>query len=118
MEYFGVVLLIDTQTYLINYNSKYVGLVILKLLLSGLKLMLKSFTAKKRRQIKLKNLPQVKRFFIFTLWFSTFCNSFKLVQRAFHGGSITFLEINSVPYSTLIYNYSLIMLQTKTSSFV
>ena len=29
------------------------------------------------------------------LQFPTFCDSFKLVQRAFHAGSITFFEINS-----------------------
>ena len=35
-------------------------------------------------------------FFIFALLFSTFHDSVKLVQRAFYGESITFLEINLV----------------------
>ena len=35
-------------------------------------------------------------FFTFTLQFSTFCDRFKLVQRAFLGRSITILEVNLV----------------------
>ena len=38
-------------------------------------------------------MPQVKILFIFTLQFSTFCDSVKLVEKAFLGESITFLEI-------------------------
>ena len=47
--------------------------------------------------MKLENLLQV--FFIFALQISTFRDGFKLVQRTFCGGSITFLEY----YTTLIY---------------
>ena len=52
---------------------------------------------KKGAWIKLKNLPQVKTLFIYALRFLTFHYGFKLVQRAFLGGSIMFLETNLVP---------------------
>ena len=41
-----------------------------------------------QKRSELKNLPQVKFLFTLVLHFSTFCNSFKLLQRTFHGGSI------------------------------
>ena len=74
---------------------------------TGLKL--KSCTAKTPSEWSWKIcLKQI--FFISPLQISTFCNTFKLVQRTFCGGSITFLEY----YPTL----SLIILQNKASSFV
>ena len=51
---------------------------------------------KKIKRNKLTSLPQVKSFFTFAMWFLAFCVSFRLVQRAFRIGSITFLEINLV----------------------
>ena len=57
----------------------------------------KKLYRKKSQWIKLKNLPQASIFFIFALQFSNSCKSFKLVQRVFCDGSITFLEINLVP---------------------
>ena len=63
---------------------------------TDLKLTLKSCTAKKIKQRKLKSPPQGKIFFTFTLQFSAFFDKFKLVQRAFSSGSIMFSEINLV----------------------
>ena len=65
--------------------------------MSGLELTLKSCTSKKSEQRDLKSPPQVKILLTFVLRFLTFRDSFKLVQRAFWGGSITLFEINLVP---------------------
>ena len=62
----------------------------------GFKLTLKSCTGKKSERSKLKSPPQVKIFLKFALRFSTFHDSFKLVQRAFRSGSITLFKINLV----------------------
>ena len=61
-----------------------------------LELTLKSCTTKKSKRSELKCLPQAL-FFTLALRFSTFRDRFKLVKRAFHGGSTTFLDINLVP---------------------
>ena len=45
---------------------------------------------KKSKQSKLKSLKQGKKFFTFTLRFSTFRDSFKLGQRAFRGEVLQF----------------------------
>ena len=58
-------------------------------------LTLKSCGANESKQSELKTQPQGKFFFTLTLWSSTFCNSFELIQRAFHGGGTTVLEIPS-----------------------
>ena len=65
-------------------------------MLCGPQINIKKLHQKKSKQSKLKSLPQVD-FFIFILQFSTFHDSFKLVQRVFHNGSIATLEINLVP---------------------
>ena len=87
---------------------------------------------------EIKSPPQVKNVFTFALWLSTFRDSFKLVQRAFCGGSATFSEMNLVPnYCNLksknksdtsrhngknqilsLQENSLVFIQTITSSFV
>ena len=56
----------------------------------------KLYCEKKSERSELKSPPQVKIFPTFALQFSTFCNSFKQIQRAFRGGSITFFAINLV----------------------
>ena len=58
--------------------------------------MLKSCTVKKNQAKRAKKPATGKYFVSFALPFSTFHNSFDLFERAFHGGSTTFLEINLV----------------------
>ena len=53
---------------------------------SGLELAENRSTMKKKKR-------QTKLFSTIALQFSTFCSSFKLVQRAFHSGSIVFLRL-------------------------
>ena len=51
-------------------------------------------TAKKKPAKQTKKPAIVEICSTFTIWFSIFSSCFNLVQRAFCGGSILFLEIN------------------------
>ena len=67
----------------------------------------KNCIEKKNEWGKLKSLPPVNFIFIFALWFSALWNGFKIVQRAFHHGSITFLEINLIlnSWNNAVWNF-------------
>ena len=67
----------------------------------------KNCIEKKNEWGKLKSLPPVNFIFIFALWFSASWNGFKIVQRAFHHGSITFLEINLIlnSWNNAVWNF-------------
>lgn len=63
---------------------------------TGLKFVKNLYHAKKQAK-QAKKPDEDAFFFTLTLRLSTFHNSFRLLQRAFHKGSVMFLKINLVP---------------------